>query len=158
MKKILHSTRGQAALEFLTTYGWMIVITLIVGAALAQFGVFNPEKILPEQCDLGYDFSCKQYIIFENGTVRVEAVNKIGYDIIIKAFECVYEDQSMSSITATNEVWTAGGKTEFECPGSTNLEVETATRIEITLAYQKATGGFTKSITGSVQSKIVESN
>ncbi|MFT4309756.1 MAG: hypothetical protein ACMXYL_04675 [Candidatus Woesearchaeota archaeon] len=36
-----HNRKGQAAMEFLMTYGWAILIVVIAIAALAAFGVFN---------------------------------------------------------------------------------------------------------------------
>jgi len=35
------------SVEFLLTYGWAILVVLIVIVALAYFGVLNPERILP---------------------------------------------------------------------------------------------------------------
>ncbi len=34
--------KGQAALEYLMTYGWALVVIVIVIAALFAFGIFNP--------------------------------------------------------------------------------------------------------------------
>lgn len=39
--------RGQAAMEFLMTYGWAIVVVLAAIGALAYFGVLSPQKLLP---------------------------------------------------------------------------------------------------------------
>ncbi len=36
--------RAQSALEYLMTYGWAILIIVIVGAALFALGVFNPSE------------------------------------------------------------------------------------------------------------------
>jgi uncharacterized protein (UPF0333 family) len=41
--------RGQAAMEFLMTYGWAIVVVLAAIGALAYFGVLSPEKLLPDR-------------------------------------------------------------------------------------------------------------
>ena len=38
----LNSNKGQAALEFLMTYGWAILIVLIVLAVIWEWGLFNP--------------------------------------------------------------------------------------------------------------------
>jgi len=35
--------KGQAAMEYLMTYGWAILIVLVVGAALFYLRVFNPS-------------------------------------------------------------------------------------------------------------------
>ncbi len=42
--------KGQAALEFLMTYGWAILVVLAAVGALAYFGVLSPGKFLPEKC------------------------------------------------------------------------------------------------------------
>ena len=42
--------KGQAAMEFLMTYGWAILIVVIAVAALAAFGVFNPQRFAQERC------------------------------------------------------------------------------------------------------------
>jgi hypothetical protein len=48
MKKcVSENSRGQAALEYLMTYGWAILVILIVGIALWQMGVFSPPATPP---------------------------------------------------------------------------------------------------------------
>lgn len=42
--------RGQAALEFLMTYGWVILIVVIVLGVLAAFGVFDINRLLSVRC------------------------------------------------------------------------------------------------------------
>ena len=39
--------KGQAAMEFLMTYGWAILVVLAAIAALAYFGVLSPARFLP---------------------------------------------------------------------------------------------------------------
>jgi len=41
--------KGQAAMEFLMTYGWAIVVVLAAIGALAYFGVLSPAKLLPDK-------------------------------------------------------------------------------------------------------------
>lgn len=41
--------KGQAAMEFLMTYGWAIIVVLVAIGALAYFGVLSPNKLLPER-------------------------------------------------------------------------------------------------------------
>jgi hypothetical protein len=44
--------RSQAAMEFLMTYGWGILVVLAAIVSLAYFGVLNPGKFFPEACTL----------------------------------------------------------------------------------------------------------
>jgi hypothetical protein len=75
--------RGQAALEFLMTYGWAILVVLIVIGALAYFGVLNPTILLPEKCTLETGLYCKNHKIDTTGKVLLELENGKGQDIIL---------------------------------------------------------------------------
>ena len=62
--------RGQAAMEYLTTYGWAILIIVIVLAALLWMGVFNVINKVPDSCSLQAGFSCLDAkIIYAAGEV-----------------------------------------------------------------------------------------
>ena len=55
--------KGQAALEFLTTYGWAFLVILVMIGALAYFGVLNPERFVPETCTFGSAFACEDHVM-----------------------------------------------------------------------------------------------
>jgi len=50
------SGRGQAAMEYLMTYGWAILIIVIVLGALLYLGVFTPPT--PDVCQFAPGFLC----------------------------------------------------------------------------------------------------
>ena len=50
--------KAQAAMEFLMTYGWAILVVLVVISALAYFGVFNVANLLPERCTFPVTLAC----------------------------------------------------------------------------------------------------
>jgi hypothetical protein len=49
---MVKTKKSQAAMEFLMTYGWAILVVLAAIAALAYFGVLSPGKFIPEKCML----------------------------------------------------------------------------------------------------------
>lgn len=55
------SKKGQAAMEFLMTYGWALLVVLIAIAALAFFGLLNPSKFLPTKCEIAPGLTCMDY-------------------------------------------------------------------------------------------------
>ena len=55
--------KGQAAMEFLMTYGWAILVVLAAIGALAYFGVLSPSKHLPESCIFGQGISCVDFTV-----------------------------------------------------------------------------------------------
>jgi hypothetical protein len=50
--------RGQAAMEFLMTYGWAILAAVIAIGVLIYFGVFSPGRFVPETCVLAAPLGC----------------------------------------------------------------------------------------------------
>ncbi|OIO63458.1 hypothetical protein COT48_06020 [Candidatus Woesearchaeota archaeon CG08_land_8_20_14_0_20_47_9] len=60
------SRNAQAAMEFLMTYGWAILVVLVVVGALSYFGVLNPKALIPERCTLPSGLTCKDFKITEN--------------------------------------------------------------------------------------------
>jgi hypothetical protein len=53
---MMHQRRGQAAMEFLMTYGWAILAAVIVIGVLAYFGVFSPSTYVPNVCQVSAPF------------------------------------------------------------------------------------------------------
>ncbi len=77
--------KAQAAMEFLMTYGWAILVVLVVIGALAYFGVLNPQNLLPEKCTLPMGLYCKDHIIKGGtpGSISLKIENGMGQGIII---------------------------------------------------------------------------
>lgn len=75
--------KAQAALEYLTTYGWAILAALVVIGALAYFGFFNPSSLLPNKCDFGKQLECAEYMITSTGDIKLMLRNNFGKDIEI---------------------------------------------------------------------------
>jgi len=75
---------GQAAMEFLMTYGWAILVVLAAIGALAYFGVLAPDKFLPEKCTLPPGLACLDSKI-TNSSVEFIIQNSLGRDITINS-------------------------------------------------------------------------
>jgi hypothetical protein len=72
--------KSQAALEFLMTYGWAILVVLVAIGALAYFGVLSPDKFLPQKCTLPAGVACTDFTVDTNG-VDVALRNGQGFDM-----------------------------------------------------------------------------
>jgi len=92
--------KAQAAMEFLMTYGWAILVVLVAIGALAYFGVLNPQRFLPDSCQgpAGFDCIDKAQVDASGaaGTDYIEIIakNNIGYSMKLK-------DASDAGLSAT---------------------------------------------------------
>ncbi|MBI2208838.1 hypothetical protein HYU50_05065 [Candidatus Woesearchaeota archaeon] len=73
--------KSQAALEFLMTYGWAILVVLVAIGALAYFGVLSPDKFLPSKCTLPAGIACMDHRA-SGGTNQLSVTlrNGMGFD------------------------------------------------------------------------------
>ncbi len=76
--------KAQAAMEFLITYGWAILVVLAAIAALAHFGVLAPSKFLPEKCTLPAGIYCADFNLGAEKTTIV-LLNSMGRDLILNS-------------------------------------------------------------------------
>ncbi len=79
--------KAQAAMEFLMTYGWAILVVLVVIGALAYFGVLSPDTLLPEKCTLPILLNCKDHKVTDNPTgadsIMLSILNGAGRDMTV---------------------------------------------------------------------------
>jgi hypothetical protein len=75
-----HLKRAQAAMEFLMTYGWALLVVLVAIGALAFFGVLNPGQFLPDQCVLFAGVSCiSSFADANSDQLKFTFQNGLGY-------------------------------------------------------------------------------
>ncbi len=68
--------RGQVALEFLLTYGYVLVaIIALAGVLVYLTGAYH--VFLPAKCGIEQPFACLDYAAYEDGTVRFSVLNRV---------------------------------------------------------------------------------
>ncbi len=77
--------RGQAAVEFLMTYGWAIVLLAIVIGIIGAMGLFNSGKYAMDSCFLGPSFSCHSELTKQSNvlTLYINMSNNLPYRIYL---------------------------------------------------------------------------
>jgi uncharacterized protein (UPF0333 family) len=72
--------KGQAAMEFLMTYGWAILVVLAAIGALAYFGVLSPDRFSPEKCTLPAGIACLDFR-YTGTDIELSIQNGAGFDM-----------------------------------------------------------------------------
>jgi hypothetical protein len=140
--------KAQAAMEFLMTYGWAILIVLIAIGALAYFGVLSPDRFLPEKCAIstGSGIFCDDFSIDDADNVRLSLHNILT--------------DGMSNITVT--LTNGGGGTgvcsgtlaalSADATGTVPLSCTTSLseKIKADLTIDYTVRSFAKKTTGSI--------
>ena len=72
--------KAQAAMEFLMTYGWAILVVLAAIGALAYFGVLSPDRFLPEKCTMPSGIACLDFR-YSGTAIEMVIQNSAGFDM-----------------------------------------------------------------------------
>ena len=139
--------KSQAAMEFLMTYGWAILVVLAAIAALAYFGILSPEKFLPQKCLIETGFTCighkiepsQSTLIFSNGLGKTLIVTNVNIAGCNKDF------------TTT---MTSGTDASFVLTGCTNGVLREIFKGEIMIKYTEKATNLTKTAFGDIATKV----
>lgn len=75
---------GQAAMEYLVTYGWAILMLLIVLTYLIATGAFSSGSFVVQECVIQPDLPCSPSALSKNSTdtvLRFSITNGLGFPV-----------------------------------------------------------------------------
>ena len=152
----MNKMKAQTAMEYLMTYGWAILIVIIVGAALYALGIFNPSTYSQSTATgfQGFQVPSGGWQFTSSGQLTLMVKNMAGSNINITSVQATY-----SGTTATNS---SIGMTSF-APGSQFTIVITglgspsagsAYSIPVTISYTNLDTGLSFTSSGTVTGTV----
>ena len=147
--------KGQTAVEYLMTYGWAILIILIVAGVLAYYGIFSPAGFLgPSARGFAQVNILSPWDFNSAGKLTVRLENRVGSEINISN---IYADTStpMGNVVdiSPDETIASGGRSEFLNATFVSLTGTTAETYSINVAieyYLTSSPGTLFNSTGTV--------
>src|SRR3989344_511373 len=100
--------RGQAAMEFLMTYGWAVIAVLVVIGAMWYFDL-NPYNLVAENCLPVPGFACSDFIVGEDG-IGLVVTNTVPQPVIVKGISFSSDSLGECAATGLNQVLKSGEK------------------------------------------------
>lgn len=146
--------KGQAAVEFLMTYGWAILAAVIAIGVLAYFGVFSPGKYVTDSAIVTAPFYVNAQNINASG-INMELRNNGGEDLNVTSITI---DGTTPDVDCT---WTGGTTvtpstvSAFTMDCASALTVGNTFKGDVTINYRKSGSGIDLTSTGTIAGKIV---
>lgn len=150
--------KGQAAMEFLMTYGWAILAAIIAIGVLAYFGVFSPGKYTTGSTVVNPPFYANAWNVqqdYDAGTAGDQA------GIILELRNNGGEDFTIQSVNvagcgtfSTPTVIATGALTSITVPCSGALVAGQTFKGDITITYTKTGSTVDLTSTGTIAEKI----
>ncbi len=158
---------GQAALEFLTTYGWAFLVIIVMIGALAYFGILNPSRFLPDRCTFPTEVPCRDSQITMDGAGNVNVsfvlADNLGNSIHIGAFNATFVDDNTPSNACTSDKTDvdASQTVTISCvfPNTISSRVSKGSKAKfsVTGVYNVTSGVFQKTVDGDVYGTVQSS-
>jgi hypothetical protein len=146
-KLLFQNLKSQAAMEFLMTYGWAVLVVIAALGALAYFGVLSPEKFLPEKCVVEPGIACVSNKIEPSQTILVLS-NGMGKTLTFTKIE-------VGTCSATfNETLLSGQDHVFTLTGCNNGLRKEKFKADITISYTEKDYNISKTAFGNIVAKI----
>jgi len=158
--------KGQAAMEFLMTYGWAILAAIIAIGVLAYFGVFSPGKFVPTATVLNPPLYANSWNmkadVLGSSVVSIEVRNNGGEAINVQAIEL--SNSNSGAGAPCDDITTYAAPGLPISPGQ--LEILTVTcgtalvsgdtfKADIAVTYRKSGGTLDLSSTGTIAGTII---
>lgn len=150
--KLTHDRKGQSAIEYLMTYGWMLLVVAIVGGAIFMTVRQNtgtcstdvPTSLeVAEENDFGV---AENGYAVSDGTVQVRLANHYSNDVTVENVTFGSADMSAQGSTTLSEndeaVWSS----------SSFSAIEDCNDFTLTIDYKR--NGLNDSRSGTLQAKV----
>jgi hypothetical protein len=166
-KEVYMKRRGQAAMEFLMTYGWAILAAIIAIGVLAVFGVFSPGQFIGSSAIVNAPFYANAWNVQDvdggQSIVELELQNNGGETATITAATLT----SVSSGSFTTDCSAAAIPPPvpagdpvvltFNCGGAatSDLTAGETFKANIAVSYTRGTGTVQLQSTGTITDTVV---
>jgi len=148
-------SKGQAALEYLLSYGWAILIVIIVGAALYSLGVFSPGTWTGKRTTGFAQFQVVDFKMDDGGNVTLILGNRVGKTVQLDSINLTLKGGTCSKSIGTSFGPNVQKNWTLQCGGSdgTNwpdLTVKSSYTITADLHYTDPDSGLTHIDSGNL--------
>ncbi len=146
--------KAQSAMEYLMTYGWAILIVIIVAAALYALGVFTPATTTTEARfqTLG---ASTAHILETGGTFRIKLPNQVGKTISVGSVAVAPTAGGTGCTTNSSGFNIAPGQIVETTVNCTTLGLSSGApySLKVTVSYVP-TGGYASSDSATVTGTV----
>jgi len=154
--------KAQAAMEYLMTYGWAILIVIIVAAALYAFGIFNPATWTGTRAtgfaNIGVPADWRYGA---DGDFNITVKNAIGSPITITGVKATCGTSGQPDVTlgiapGGSVIVGAGSTAEYYISNPENttycaqLTAGSSYSTQVKVTYTKSGGAYTQTDAGTV--------
>ena len=141
--------KGQAAMEFLMTYGWAILAAVIAIGVLAYFGVFSPGNYISNMVTVNSPFGTTQELSIGTSAISFVLRNGGGDSVTVSSITIAGCGTNSTSMTIAD-----GSSSVITIPCSPVLSSGGKFKGDMTITYRTGDEVMDLTGTGSVAGRV----
>ncbi|GEM_PF-1625410 len=141
---------AQAALEFMLTYGWALLLLAALVGGLVYF-VPKTDTMTANKCIFGSELSCLGTRL-DNASLQIVLHNNLGQTIYNVTASLSQPINVACYVTNTTDV-SADDSIKIICPNANGISVRSDIRIKANVTYKKSRSGYLQIVNGDIYAK-----
>jgi len=135
------------------TYGWAILLVVLVAAALFVLGVFNVNSFVGSRAVGFTEVSVTAFSVASDGTLTLKLQNQVGSPITVNSINATYGNESVSSAPAT-ALGVGQSSGTLSVGAFTGLNSGDPYAMTVNIGYTDRTTQFTYTETGTLNGNV----
>jgi hypothetical protein len=152
------SKKGQAALDFMMTYGWAILLVVIIAVALFAMGIFEPANFVGSKAAGfgGVVVQSNSWSIDSAGTFSMKVTNTVGNPVRLDSINVTIA--SASVLVPVSNVTIANGQDSAIFTSATGAfgpqSVGAGYSAKVNIKYTDLVSSFPQTSSGTLTGKV----
>lgn len=148
--------KAQSAMEYLMTYGWAILIVIIVAAALYALGVFNPATWTGHSATGFGAMGVPTDWVYSGAEYNVTLRNGLGETVTIYNVTAKSGTSYCTPTTSLSPAPTigAGGTMAFDFNACPSLTTGSSYSVGVTVTYKTQSGTYNQTVSGTTSGSV----
>ncbi|MCX8166303.1 MAG: hypothetical protein N3E37_00415 [Candidatus Micrarchaeota archaeon] len=147
--------KAQSGMDFLMTYGWALLIVVIVIGALFGLGIFDEGTFVGNKASGFTNIGVKDWQLTSNGQLQLLLQNNVGSDVNITAINVTIGNNNPTGTLQNAPVTIANGKTQtVTVTGVGTFQAGKSYSAQIQIRYVNLKSNFNATDTGTITGKV----
>ncbi len=140
--------KAQAAMEYLMTYGWALLVIVIVLGSLFYLGVFSPQTSVQDFCSIPGEISCEIMGLSEDGELIIKLTNLQPAQLTNVQIEWISDDEL--EYVSDPQSLNIGETKVFTLVTQEKGTIGNSKQGKIQVSYSTGTNDLKKTLTGTI--------
>jgi len=147
--------KGQAALDFMMTYGWAILLVVIIAVALFAMGIFEPANFIGNKAAGFGGVVPTGWQLNQAGTFTIKVTNTVGKPIRLDSINVTIGSSSVNVAVTNITIPVGEGSTLLtSTTGAFGAQAPGGYTAKVSIQYTDLNEGFPYVSSGTINAKV----